>query len=69
VNVSRGVNQFFARRIPAVTTEIEGLYENKKALTGVVSARRSGGRLVAKLDIKLYYSVQYLFQSTSINTK
>jgi hypothetical protein len=44
VERERGVVQFFVRKIPAISPKIEELYENKKALTCVVSAESSGGR-------------------------
>lgn len=38
------VARLYVRKLPAVTPELESLYENKRALTDVVSARSSGGR-------------------------
>ena len=43
IDRERNVARFLFRRLPAVTPEIEALYQNKKALTEVVSARSSGG--------------------------
>ncbi len=44
VDRDQNVVRFYVRRVPAVSPALEGLLENKRALTEPVSARSSGGR-------------------------
>ena len=45
VDREKGVARFYIRRVPAVSPELEKLYEKKRVPAGVASTQSSGGPL------------------------
>jgi hypothetical protein len=45
VDRESGVVRFYVRRVPAVSPELEKLYEKKRVPAGVASTQSSGGPL------------------------
>ena len=60
VDRESGVVRFYVRRVPAVSPELEKLYEKKRVPAGVASTQSSGGpNLTPLTDYQFVYAMEY----------